>query len=63
MVSQRRRYEMSHRELKMPRPSKMMRKLKGKGVELRMLQMRAPETGYCGSLIKDVMTDDTDNGL
>ena len=40
-----------------------MRKVNGMGVELRMMQTRAPQTGCCGSLIKDVMTDDTDNGL
>ena len=40
---------------KMPRPSKIMRKMKGM-VKSRKLQTRAPEIGGCGSLIKDIVT-------
>ena len=39
----------------MPRPSKIMRKMKGM-VKSRKLQTRAPEIGGCGSLIKDIVT-------
>ena len=38
----------------MPRPSKAMKKMKGM-VKSIILQTRAPETGGCGSLIKDIV--------
>ena len=38
----------------MPRPRKIMGQMRGM-VESRKLQTRVPETGSCGSLIKDIV--------